>query len=139
MAARDAILLVEDDDAVAGALQVVFQGDGFIVRRASDGRTGLDAFRTASFRLVVLDLHLPDISGTTVLQTLRSQNNWVPVLVLTGYPDFDSAFFTGRLKAVGYFVKPITDFRALLAAVRRAASEPSPTRVPIFLSLWCQF
>ena len=68
---RPAILVVEDDDAIRGALQSLFTDEGYVVRLAANGTTALSALSTQRPDLVTLDLNLPDVSGVEVLRTIR--------------------------------------------------------------------
>ena len=77
------ILLVEDEEKVSRFIVRGLTAEGFAVDSAPDGQTGLDLATTYDYDLIVLDLMLPEISGTEVLQRVRRTNHRVPILMLT--------------------------------------------------------
>ena len=79
------ILIVEDETALALGLKFNFEQEGFDAVVAGDGRTALDAFRTAEprFNLILLDLMLPGMSGYEICREIRQLDKQVPVLVLS--------------------------------------------------------
>ena len=78
----DAILLVEDDDAIAAGLVRVLEGQGYTVRRLGRG-TGAVSAADPSVGLVVLDLGLPDVDGLDVCRRLRAARPDLAILILT--------------------------------------------------------
>jgi AraC-like DNA-binding protein/DNA-binding response OmpR family regulator len=86
---------IRPDDAVVRLLEL----EGFRVDCAGSGATGLAAAQRTPYVGVILDLRLPDIPGLTVLEIITRQQIAAPVLVLTGYPDFDVAVQAMRLGA----------------------------------------
>jgi DNA-binding response OmpR family regulator len=78
------ILLVEDDDDLRGMFRAALTFAGFKVRDAIDGLDALKALGRGPTDLVVLDLGLPEIHGLTVLQSIRTLDNNLPVVVVTG-------------------------------------------------------
>lgn len=124
------VLLVEDDDGVAGALVDALGAQGHRPIRCRLGADALVAHRDVD--LVLLDLGLPDMDGLEVLRKLRKVSS-VPVLVLTARGDERSVVRGLRSGADDYLVKPVR-LRELLARVeavtRRAAAQTSePKRV----------
>ncbi len=77
------ILLVEDEVTLRDTLALNLEVEGFDVVTASDGEKGIDQFRKARFDLIILDVMLPKMDGFTVCETIRLQNDKVPVLFLT--------------------------------------------------------
>jgi DNA-binding response OmpR family regulator len=86
---------VRPNDAIVRLLEV----EGFRVECANSGATGLAMAQAKEYAGIILDVRLPDISGITVLETLMRQQIAAPILVLTGYPDFDVAVQAMRLGA----------------------------------------
>ena len=79
------ILIVEDEEALAGGLQFNFEQEGYEAEVAGDGQTALDRLQQddVSFDLVVLDLMLPGMSGYETSSRIRQFNNRIPILVLS--------------------------------------------------------
>lgn len=121
------VLLVEDDDGVAGALTECLSLNGHVPHRVRRGQDALMAHRNAD--LVLLDLGLPDVDGLDVLRKLRAVAD-LPVLVLTARDDERSVVRGLRLGADDYLVKPVR-MAELLARIdnvaRRAAVRAGGT------------
>ncbi|HRE02882.1 MAG TPA: response regulator, partial [Ilumatobacteraceae bacterium] len=66
------LLFVEDDDSIRLALRLALEDEGYEVREAHDGRSGLDAFTEREPDLVLVDLRLPDMSGFEVCRSIRA-------------------------------------------------------------------
>src|SRR3954453_11098777 len=77
------LLVVEDEVRFSGALRRGLEADGFLVEVAADGPTGLELARHGDFDAVLLDVMLPRLSGYDVVRTLRTEENWVPVLMIS--------------------------------------------------------
>src|SRR5438046_9111732 len=77
------VLVVEDEPRLARALQRGLTAEGYAVDLAADGLAGLEAARHEGYDAVVLDIMLPRLSGYRIVRTLRAENNWVPVLMLS--------------------------------------------------------
>src|SRR5690348_5206254 len=77
------VLVVEDDDAIAGALVRALERDGYSARRTPSGAEALDLVANDRFDVVVLDLGLPDLDGVTVCRELHHLDAGLPVLMLT--------------------------------------------------------
>ena len=122
------VLLVEDETRMAAALVKGLQAEGFVVDQVADGAAGLEAARFGGYDVVVLDIMLPRMSGYTVVRTLRAEENWVPVLMLSAkdgeYDEADGLDYG----ADDYLTKPFS-FVVLLARIRallRREAGPRP-------------
>jgi DNA-binding response OmpR family regulator len=117
--AMDRILVVEDDRAVQRALKRLFEAEGFAVQITADGRSALEAFRTAAPAAVVLDLRLPALSGRDVCQEIKQHAPALPIIVLSAASDVSDKVLLLELGADDYVTKPFSP-RELLARVRAA-------------------
>lgn len=77
------MLIVEDDESLAGGVRRALETEGLAVETTGDGRAGLDAARSGRFDLVILDVMLPGLNGFRVCRELRAADVWVPILLLT--------------------------------------------------------
>ena len=126
------VLVVEDEVRLADAIGRGLAAEGYDVDIANDGLTGLWRAREHSYAAIVLDLLLPEMNGFQVCATLRAEDNWTPILVLTakdGDYDLAEALDTG---ADDFLSKPFS-MVVLLArlraiARRRAEVEPNVLR-----------
>ena len=119
------LLVVEDEDTMADSLKRGLEDEGFAVDVASTGIDGLHLAREFTYDAIVLDLMLPGMNGYRICQTLRDEEDWTPILMLTAKQgDLDEAegLETG---ADDYLTKPFS-FAVLVARLRallrRAAS-----------------
>ena len=118
----DNVLIIEDDEHIAGLLKFLLERHGFAAKVADNGRTALELITTAdeSPSLVLLDVMLPYHDGFELMRTIRQQPGWaqVPVIMLTAKNmerDIVRAFDAG---ANDYIVKPFQPTE-LLARLRR--------------------
>ncbi len=100
------ILLVEDNPELAAGIRYNLELEGYEVRAAEDGRSGVEAVRAWVPDLVILDLMLPGMDGFQVLRTLREEGVQVPVLVLTARGEEADKVRAFRLDADQYVTKP---------------------------------
>ena len=108
------ILLAEDDPQIgAGIVQGLRQG-GFTVDWIQDGAAAERASRTEGYALLILDLGLPSLDGTSLLERLRNRGCIIPVLILTARDSVADRIQGLNLGADDYLVKPF-DFGELLA------------------------
>ena len=129
------ILVVEDDKDVAGFVVKGLREAGHVVEHAANGRDGLFLAASEAFDAIILDRMLPGgVDGLRLLETLRSQNNNVPVLFLSALAQVDDR--VRGLKAGGddYLTKPFA-FAELLARVealtRRGKGEGPVTKLQV--------
>ncbi len=111
------ILIVEDETALAGAVEHILQKAGNTTDWVADGQTALDYIRGFSYDLVLLDIMLPRLDGLSVLRQIRREGIATPVLMLTArttVPDKVTGLNAG---ADDYLTKPF-DPEELLARVR---------------------
>jgi len=111
------ILVVEDDQSLAKALQKVLSEQHYLVDVAFDGETGLDLAEAYEYDLIVLDVMLPKQSGIRICQQLRSQRNNVLILLMTVQGESSQKVAGLDAGADDYLTKPI-DIPELLARIR---------------------
>ena len=124
-AANAAILVIEDDVAFARVLAGMVQKRGFRALLAHDAGGGLQLARQMPVA-ILLDIHLPDLDGWSVLQKLKADatTRHIPVHIVSGVDESARGF---ELGAVGYLVKPVSkeSINQALDQVQRAASRPA--------------
>ncbi|MDX2273704.1 MAG: response regulator transcription factor [Cyanobacteriota bacterium] len=127
------ILLIEDDQALAGSLADALEDECYQVDVAKDGEDGWERLRAWPYELLLLDIHLPRLDGIRLCQRLRGRGFQLPVLMLTAR-DTSTDKITGLdAGADDYVVKPF-DLQELLARIRallRRGSLP-PSRFLIW-------
>lgn len=139
MKERPAILVIEDEPAVAETIAYALQTEGFEPLGAATGEAGLALVQQRKVALVVLDVGLPDVNGFELCGRLRRLAD-VPVIFLTARADEVDRVVGLELGADDYMVKPFSprELSARVKAVlRRAAAAPAlaapraPARTPL--------
>jgi len=127
------VLVVDDEVRLAEGIKRGLEAEGFAVDVAHDGVDGLWFARENEYAAILLDVMLPGMSGYVVCRTLRDEENWTPVLMLTakdGEWDQVEGLDTG---ADDYLTKPFS-FAVLLARLRaltRRAAAPRPVSLTV--------
>jgi len=111
------VLVAEDDRAVREALVRALQLEGYTVAAANNGAEALDAVRQAEPDVLLLDVSMPLVDGLTVCRVLRSEDNRLPVLMLTARTETIDRVAGLDAGADDYLSKPF-DLDELLARVR---------------------
>jgi EAL domain-containing protein (putative c-di-GMP-specific phosphodiesterase class I) len=118
-AARGAVLLVDDEAAIARGYARILTSAGFAVDVAEDGREAAGIAREKSFDVIVSDIAMPEMNGLELLHAVREHNLDVPVILMTGGPAIESAVQAMEYGALRYLIKPIEP-QELEEAVTRA-------------------
>jgi two-component system, OmpR family, response regulator MprA len=118
------VLVVEDDEDIAQALQRSLRMEGYEVRTASDGHAALEHGRTFAPDLVILDLGLPGLDGLEVARVLRDDGD-VPILILTARDALESRVEGLDSGADDYLIKPF-ERQELLARLRALLRRRPP-------------
>jgi DNA-binding response OmpR family regulator len=122
------VLIIEDDPTVLEVASTYLRAAGFIIEVAADGFAGLEAARTRSPDLVVLDRMLPGIDGVEVCRRIREQSE-VPIVLLTALGTTDDRIAGLEAGADDYLAKPFSPRELVLrvqSILRRSVSEFSP-------------
>src|SRR5271168_4567556 len=118
------VLVVEDDEDIAQALQRSLRMEGYEVRSAGDGEVALEQARAFAPDLVILDLGLPKIDGIEVARALREHDD-IPILILTARDAVESRVEGLDSGADDYLVKPF-ERQELLARLRALLRRRPP-------------
>lgn len=127
------LLLVEDEEALAGAIVQRLKSDGYQLDWVADGEEALAALLTREYEAVILDLRLPGMSGLQVLRTLRARGLETPVLILTALGSLEDRVAGLDAGADDYLVKPFA-FAELQARVRALLRRQRFPHKPAVLS-----
>ena len=124
------ILVVEDNPAVAQALQFLLASYHYAVDVATDGEMGLQMAEVYEYGLVLLDIKLPRLDGVSLCQRLRAQGLQTPILLLTGKGGGHQKATALNAGADDYVVKPF-DAEELIARVQALLRRGGPSTQPI--------
>ncbi len=120
------ILVVEDEESVLDPLELLLTKEGYSIITARDGKEALEKFDQSSPDLILLDLMLPEISGTQVCRQIRSKSS-VPIIMLTAKDTEVDKVVGLELGADDYIVKPYSkaELVARIKAVLRRQNNES--------------
>lgn len=99
------ILVIDDELGIHKSLNLLLQPD-FSVHTAASGEDGLEKVNVISPDLILLDLHMPRMSGMDVLKNLTQAGKDIPIIIFTGYGSIDSAVRAIKMGAIDYIEKP---------------------------------
>ena len=120
------VLIVDDDAHVRKTVRIALQQGGYDVCEAEDGEKAIDTLQHALAEqmvdVIICDLQMPKMDGKDVIPFFRSQFPAIPIIVMTGFPDVQSATALFKQGVVDYLIKPV-ESGTLLEAVRRAMGE----------------
>ena len=132
------VLFVEDDEAVAESTRRLLELEGFEVACAFNGKAGVAKALAGVYDVILLHRVLPDLFGDDVIERLRTDGNSTPIVIITGFPDYESALHAGRFNVSDYLVKSAITGVDLAASIRKATAQTvvaGPTSVekrPLF-------
>ena len=121
------LLLIDDDASLRATLTRYFERQGWHVRTAADGRTGLELYERTRSDLVVTDLEMPGLSGLQVIDVLRARDPDAMVLVLAEHDDVATAVEAMQLGAENFLTKPV-NYDQLDVVVARAREKAALRR-----------
>lgn len=113
------VLVVDDDPAVCKTVGLLLEESGYSPETATSAGAALELAAEESFPVALVDLRLPDVSGAELVGKLRELNERTSCIVMTAYPDLDTATETMRAGSCDYIAKPFSH-EDLLDAVDRA-------------------
>ncbi len=115
---KKSILLVEDEENLHEALKLNLELDNYEVSSAFDGSQALKAIQQEYFDLIILDVMLPGIDGISITETIRVQNNNVPILILSARNTSADRILGLKKGADDYLTKPF-NLEELLLRVQK--------------------
>lgn len=110
------ILIVDDEESIRFTLASFLNDAGHKANALSTVAEAFEALRLDSFDLIFADIALPDGSGIEILRKLRDEGSRTQVVIITGYPEVETASQAVRLGAFDYLVKPVTEQSVLRTA-----------------------
>ncbi|AUP81031.1 sigma-54-dependent transcriptional regulator [Flavivirga eckloniae] len=118
------ILVIEDEAAIRRVLVKILseENDTYEVEEADDGLVGIDKIKDEDYDLVLCDIKMPKMDGVEVLEAMKKIKPEIPIVMISGHGDLDTAVNTMRLGAFDYISKP-PDLNRLLNTVRNALDK----------------
>ena len=120
------ILIIEDEAAIRRVLKKIIseENESYQVEEAEDGLAGMELIRNNDYDLILCDIKMPKMDGVEVLEKTQKIKPEIPMLMISGHGDLDTAVNTMRMGAFDYISKP-PDLNRLLNAVRNALDKKS--------------
>lgn len=123
---RILVAVVDDEQAIRKALQRLFSASDFDAETFASGQEFLDSLATKHPDCVVLDLHMPGLTGLDIIRRLALGGVWVPTIIITAHDNPESRTQCFAAGAAAYLRKPLDD-QVLLGAIAKAvAATPNP-------------
>jgi len=115
---RSKVLIVDDEPVICQLLESELGEQNYLCKTAFNGNDALKMLKTDRFDLVLLDIKLPDMSGMHLLGEIVAKYSDMPVIMVTGVIDIDTAVMAIKMGASDYIVKPF-DLNKLTTCVAR--------------------
>jgi two-component system, NtrC family, nitrogen regulation response regulator NtrX len=118
------ILIIEDEAAIRRVLAKILreENENYLVEEAEDGLMGLERIKDEDFDLVFCDIKMPRMDGIEVLEAVKKIKPEIPIVMISGHGDLETAVNTMRMGAFDYISKP-PDLNRLLNTVRNALDK----------------
>lgn len=118
----DKILVIDDERSIRNALKDILEYEKYEIVLAEDGISGLKELDACIFDLILCDIKMPDMDGLEVLEKVRISHPELPVIMITGHGDIDTAIEAIKSGAYDYIQKPL-DLNRLLVAIRNGLDK----------------
>lgn len=116
------ILIIDDERPIRSTLRDILEYEKFEVEEAVDGIEGLDKVKKGNFDLIFCDIKMPKMDGLEVLSKIQEINTEVPVIMISGHGNIETAVEAIKKGAYDYIAKP-PDLNRLLITVRNALDK----------------
>jgi len=113
------VLIIDDERPIRSTLREIIEYEKIDVDEAEDGRKGIEKFQNTSYDIVLCDIKMPGMDGIEVLDKLQGINPEVPVIMISGHGNIETAVDSLKKGAYDYISKP-PDLNRLLVSIRNA-------------------
>lgn len=118
------ILIIDDEKAIRKALTEILSAEGYKTEEAGDGEEGLRKFKEKSYDVVLCDIKMPKLDGIEFLQKATESNSDIPVIMISGHGNIETAVDAVKKGAFDYISKP-PDLNRMLITIRNAMDKSS--------------
>lgn len=116
------ILIIDDEKAIRKTLTEILSYEGYKIDEASDGEEGLKRFSEKAYDIVLCDIKMPKVDGIEFLEKAKEINSDVPIIMISGHGNIDTAVEAVKKGAFDYISKP-PDLNRLLITLRNAVDK----------------
>ena len=117
-------VIIDDEKAIRKTLTEILTYEGYKIDEAGDGEEGLKRFAEKAYDVVLCDIKMPKVDGIEFLEKAREINNEVPIIMISGHGNIDTAVDAVKKGAFDYISKP-PDLNRLLITLRNALEKQS--------------
>ena len=122
MPERCRILVIDDDEGIREVFSTILRQSGYEVDTAQNAREAIEKSRLNLYDLALVDIRLPDMEGTKLLEQLVDTTPKMKKIIVTGYPSLDNSVESLNKGADGYIMKPV-DTATLISMVEKHLNE----------------
>jgi DNA-binding NtrC family response regulator len=116
------ILVIDDEKSIRRSLREILEFEKYQVDEAEDGQIGLSKITSEQYDVVLCDVKMPKLDGLELLQKLASENNEVPLVMMSGHGNIETAVEAVKKGAYDFLTKPV-DLNRLLVTLRNALDK----------------
>lgn len=116
------ILVIDDERAIRNTLKEILEFEKHEVDVAEEGVTGIEMFKASSYDVVLCDIKMPQMDGIEVLEKLQEYSSEIPVIMISGHGNIDTAVDSIKKGAYDFIEKPL-DLNRLLITLRNATDK----------------
>ena len=113
MKEKNVVMIVDDQEEQADTLKLILELEGYTDEVSYSGTDALEHAENFPFDAAILDINLPDIDGTGLIEKLRACNKEIVIIMLTGFPSQQNTMEAINRGAHGYLVKPASKKKLL--------------------------
>src|ERR1700704_489198 len=118
------ILIIDDEKSIRKTLTEILSYEGYKIDEASDGEDGLKKFKEKNYDLVLCDIKMPKLDGIEFLEKAREVNDEIPIIIISGHGNIETAVEAVKKGAYDYISKP-PDLNRMLITLRNAMDKTS--------------
>lgn len=116
------ILVIDDERAIRNTLKEILEFEKHEVDIAEEGATGIEMFKSGCYDVVLCDIKMPNMDGIEVLDKLQEHSGEIPVIMISGHGNIDTAVEAIKKGAFDFIEKPL-DLNRLLITIRNATDK----------------
>jgi len=106
MGERARIIVVDDNEGVRKVLKAILEEEGYVVDTAENGKEAIEKSNTTFYNLALIDIRLPNMEGTKLLNAIKETTPKMVKIIITGYPSLQNAIEAVNKGADAYILKP---------------------------------
>jgi len=115
---KASVLVIDDDVGIRKTLSKILEKKGYLVEAVENGKKAIETSKDRFFNVALIDVRLPDMDGTELLEKMKETEPGMVKIIITGYPSLKNAVEAVNKGADGYVLKPF-DVEELLAIIEK--------------------